>query len=336
MIDIRIAVIIFFICISTRTFGQIEDFRHYQETINKAELNIVNNNKLQALNTYYSLLTTNDGNFAKDIYNSLILAKELNRLDTLFKLLDLVKVKNFENDYLNGLPEFSDLHNSIKWQQFIKTNNQVIYVDTALRSKINALEVRDQLFRKKEGSYEIYGDTIKKIDSINMVYLQSLISNGGLPEEKEIGAKDFFGNQGYDIVLHHHAQNRSKNKKLLNLTPILVNQVLGGRIEPNKCANWLEYQNGEFTAGVFDVARVSFQGKTSKYYAPPYSKDKKLLIDEYRKWICLEPIEDYYKKILYVINNKDNNFKFDMRLGTFVMDNETDFLNYQTKMIELK
>lgn len=336
MTNIRLAMIIIFILISTRIFGQIKDFRHYQENINKAELNIVNDNKIQALNTYYNLLTTNDGNFAKDIYNALILAKELNRLDTLFTLLDLVKVKNFDNDYLNELPEFSDLHKSDKWQEFISSNNNVIYIDTALRSKINALHTRDQFFRIKEGSYEKYGDTIRKIDSVNMDYLLSLVSHGSLPGEKEIGAEDFRGGQGYDIVLHHYMQTRSRNKKLLNITPILVNQVLEGRIEPNKCAIWLEYQNGEFIAGVFDVVRVSFDGKTSKYFVPHYSKEKKLLIDEYRKWICLEPIEDYYKKILFVTNNKDNKFKFDIRLNTFEMSNETDFLNYQTKSVELK
>lgn len=336
MTNIRLTLIIILICISTRIFGQIQNFRHYQETINKAELNIVNDNKIQALNIYYNLLTTNDGNFAKDIYNSLILAKELNRLDTLFKLLDLVKFKNFDNDYLIGLPEFSDLHKSVKWQEFIKSNNNVIYIDTALRSKINTLHTRDQFFRIKEGSYEKYGDTIRKIDSINMKYLLSIISNGSLPGEREIGAEDFWSGQGYDIVFHHYMQSRSRNKKLLNITPILVNQVLEGRIEPNKCAIWLEYQNGEFTAGVFDVGRVSFDGKTSKYYAPPYSKEKKLLIDEYRKWICLEPIEDYYKKILFVTSSKDNKFKFDIRPGTFEMSSETDFLNYQTKMVELK
>lgn len=332
----KLALFIILFCFNSKIFAQISNFRYYQETINKAEMHIVNGNKLQALNIYYELLTTNEGNFAKDIYNSLIVAKELNHMDTLFKLLELVKFKNFDNEYLNGLKEFSDLHENIRWQQFIKTNNQIIYIDTVLRNKINVLEVNDQFFRIKEGSYVKYGDTIKIIDSLNMLYLIDLISSRGLPGEKEIGARDFSGSQGYDIVFHHYTQNRSRNKKLLNLTPVLVNQVLEGRVLPNKCANWLEYQNGEFTSGVFDVARVSFAGKTSDFYIPKYSKYKKLMIDQYRKWICLELIEDYYKKLLYVGNNKEHNFKFDIRIGTFEMTNETDFLNYQAKMVKLE
>lgn len=336
METIRFTVTIIFICFSTSIFSQIKDFRHYQESINKAELHLVSDNKIQALNTYYDLLTTSDGNFSKDIYNSLLLAKELNRLDTLFIILDLAKFKNFDNDYLNGLEEFSDLHKNVKWQEFINSNNNVIYVDTSLRNRMNALHTRDQFFRKKEGSYEVYGDTIRKIDSINMDYLFSLVSNAGLPGEKEIGANDFWGGQGYDIVIHHYMQNRSKNRKLINITPILVNQVLEGRIHPNKCALWLELQGGEFTAGVFEVSRVSFEDKISRYYYPPYSKEKKLIIDEYRKWICLEPIEDYYKKVLFVTNNENNLYKFDIRPSTYQMTSETAFLNFQIRMVELK
>lgn len=319
----------------TSTFGQIKDFRNYQETINKAELNIIAGNDFQALNIYYTLLTKSDGNFSKDIYNSLILAKELNKLDTLFNLLELVKQKNFNNEYLIGLPEFSDLHSNLKWQEFINSNNNIIYIDTLLRSKIDELHVRDQFFRQKEGSYKVYGDTIRKIDSINMRYLLTLISKKGLPGEKEIGAQDFSGGQGYDIVLRHNTQGRSQNKKLINLIPILIDQAIAGRIEPNKCSHYLEMQNEEFKAGVFDIYRVSLGEKYSKMLVPNYTEEKKLLIIENRNLICLEPIEDYYKKVKYVTSHKDNKFKFDVRLNTFQMSNETDFINFQKGCIEL-
>jgi hypothetical protein len=318
------------------TYGQIKNFRHYQETINSAELNLIAGNQLKALNIYYDLLTTSDGNFAKDIYNSLILAKELKKLDTLFILLDLVKAKNFDNEYLDGLPEFSDLHNNSKWKSFISTNNKHIYIDTALRRKIDNLFTRDQFFRLKEGSYKIYGDTIKKIDSLNIEYILSLITSRGLPSEKEIGAKDFTGRQGYDIVLHHYSQSRSQNKKLINLTPFLINQVLDGRIEPNKCAHILEMQNGEFKAGDFDVIRFHFDNKDSEILVPNYSRQTRSMIEEYRKWICLEPLDDYYKKMIFVINKNNQKYKFDVSPNVFVLNNENDFAQFQKGMIVLK
>jgi hypothetical protein len=318
------------------SYGQIKNFRHYQETINSAELNLVAGNQLQALNIYYNLLTTSDGNFAKDIYNALMLAKDLKRLDTLFTLLDLVKAKNFDNEYINGLPEFSDLHNNPKWKSFMSTNNKIIYIDTALRSKINNLYTRDQFFRRKEGSYKIYGDTIKKIDSLNIEYLLSLITLRGLPGEKEIGAEDFTGGHGYDIVLHHYCQRRSQDKKLINLTAFLVNQVLDGRIEPNRCAHIIEMQQGEFNAGDFDVHQFRFNNKYSQILVPDYSWQKRAMIEEYRKWICLEPLNDYYKKVLFMNNKNNKKYKIDFSFNVFNVNNENDFMNFQKGMVVLK
>jgi hypothetical protein len=285
---------------------------------------------------YYDLLTTSDGNFAKDIYNALILAKDLKRLDTLFTLLDLVKTKNFDNEYLNGLHEFADLHDNPKWKSFISMNNKVIYIDTALRRKVDNLFTTDQFFRLKEGSYKIYGDTIKKIDSLNLEYILTLITSRGLPGEKEIGAEDFRGGHGYDIVLHHYGQSRSKNKKLINLTPFLINQVLDGRIEPNRCAHILEMQQGEFNAGDFDVHQFRFDNKDSDILAPDYPWYKRAMIEEYRKWICLEPLNDFYKKVVFM-NNKDNKkYKMDISFNIFNVNNESDFMNFQNGMKVLK
>ena len=322
--------------VTASSYGQIKNFRHYQETINSAELKLIAGNQLQALNIYYDLLTTSDGNFAKDIYNSLILAKDLKRFDTLFTLLDLVKTKNFDNEYLNGLPEFADLHDNPKWKSFISTNNKVIYIDTVLRRKIDNLFTTDQFFRRKEGSYKIYGDTIKKIDSLNIEYLLSLITLRGLPGEKEIGAEDFTGGHGYDIVLHHYGQSRSKNKKLINLTPFLINQVLDGRIEPNRCAHILEMQQGEFNAGDFDVHQLRFENKDSDILAPDYSWQKRAMIEEYRKWICLEPLNDYYKKVVFINDKKNKKYKFDISFNIFNVNNENDFMNFQNGMNVLK
>ena len=95
--------IILILAIRTAVFGQIADFQAYQNAVHQAELSVVQDNQERALNIYYDLLIASNGNFAKDIYNALILADELNRRDTLFSLFELVKRKNFETEYLLGL-----------------------------------------------------------------------------------------------------------------------------------------------------------------------------------------------------------------------------------------
>jgi hypothetical protein len=328
--------LIFFL--ASNTYAQIKDFKNYQDSINIAELYAVEGYKQKALNTYFNMLTKSDGNFSKDIYNALILANKLKKYDTLFTLLELVKKKNFDNEYLLGLSEFTNLHSHPKWKKFIHTNNQIIYIDTLLRQKIDSLNYLDQHFRIKAGSYQTYGDTIRKIDSLNMTYILSLISKNGLPSEKEIGAQDFRGNQGYDIVIHHHCQSisqsesqRAKNgtapkKDLLIMTSILTEQAKQGRILPNKCAQYIEYQNIGFKAGVFDIVRYSYNNNYSNYFFPKYNEYEIEEINQSRISICLEPLADYYKKVVYKTTNNNPKLIFDIRLNTWSMATEEDFI----------
>lgn len=323
------------------SYGQINDFENYQDSINIAELYAIEGNTQKALCTYFNVLTKSDGNFSKDIYNALILANDLKEYDTLFTLLELAKKKNFDNEYLLGLSEFANLHSHLKWEKFINTNNQVIYIDTILRQKIDSLHYLDQYFRTKEGSYQTYGDTIRVIDSLNMAFLLTLISEKGLPGEKEIGVRNFRGNQGYDIVIHHHCQSISQSesqrirnktaakKDLIILTPILIEQAQQGRILPNKCAQYLEYQNDGFEAGVFEVFRYSYNNDYSDYFVPKYNEDQKRLIDQNRKSIHLEPLTDYYKKIIYVTTDNSLKMIFDIRLNIYDIDSEEDFIRMQ-------
>lgn len=318
------------------TIGQINDFKKYQSDINKAEINIVRNKKPLALNNYYKVLLHSDGNFSKDIYNALILSKELNKVDTFFIFLDLLKYKNYSNDYLDSLTEFKQFHKHPKWKKFIKTNNQKIYIDTALKAQINSLHSLDQFFRVKEGSYELYSDTINKIDSLNIITLLNVINKQGLPGEMEIGARDLRGDQGYDVVLHHYTQTKSIKKHLINLTPTLILQTQAGRIEPNKCAHYLEMQNGEFKAGVFDIFSIKFETKQSKYIIPKYSENQKIEIDYYRKLLFLESLEDYYEKVKFVIKNPDHKYIFDVRLNIIEVINEEMYDGMLRRGIELE
>ena len=334
----------------SNTYGQINDFKSYQKSINTAELYAVEGNKQEALSTYINVLMKSDGNFSKDIYNALILANDLKYYYTVFTLFELVKKKNFDNEYLLGLTEFSNLHYHPKWKDFINTNNQIIYIDTALRRKVDNLDYTDQYFRKKAGSYQMYGDTIRKIDSLNMDYLLSLIYQKGLPGEQEIGAQNFIGDQGYDIVIHHHCQSISQSesqrvrngtapyKDLIVMTPILIEQAKRGRILPNKCAQYLEYQNHGFKTGVFDVFGYSYESNYSDYFAPKYSKPEKELINHTRKSIYLEPIEDYHKKVIYSINDNLPKLIFDIRLNIFNVKDEEVFIKNQnnTNLLRLK
>lgn len=318
-------------------FAQIADFCTYREAINEAEMAIVNDDHEGALNRYYDLLTTSDGNFSNDMYNALILADELNKRDTFFTLMDLVKQKNFSSEYLQDLPVFEHLHTNPRWTAFMAENNAAIVVDTALRARVRQLQVSDRSFRTKEGSYEVHGDTIRKIDSLNMEFIFGLVSTTGLPGEKEIGADSFYGDQGYDIVLHHYCQVLSQGSEMraryksmaredmVVLTDMLITQVQEGRVLPNKCARWLEFQNVGIKTGIMDLCKYSYNGKMSELLVPNYTADDQKAIDEYRKKLCLEPIQDYHRKAVYAASHPEMKFHLDVRMNIFEVSSQEAF-----------
>lgn len=313
--------------------AQIENYLDYQKGINQAELNLVRGLKNESLNHYYSILTTSKGNFCKDIYNALLLSSELSKKDTFFIFLDLLLPKGLENSYINK--HFKNYHEYPEWDSFLTKNKVQSNIDYVLKTKIDSLEIIDQEFRIKKGSYEIYGDTIGTIDSLNMEFLFELIAKNQFPGENKIGINSFAGGQGYDIVFHHYTQSTSLDKKKYKITPLLVNLVLQGKLKPNKVSHWLEMQNGEFTTGVFDVLSFNIDGKETGFFVPNYDRRKKTIINEYRKWLGMETLDEYYEKFLFKINNPKSKYILDTQRSSFEVNNEM-FKNFTSNMKELK
>ena len=280
------------------------------------------------MDIYIQTLKKHDGNFSKDIYNALILSCELKKKDTFFTILDFAKYKDFSIEYIQSLEEFAEFRNDPRWRNF-KKNNLSSYTDTVLRNKMDSIFLVDQFFRKKEGSYEMYGDTISKIDSTNVKMLTELIYKSGLPSEKEIGAKNFKGEQGYDIVLHHWSQARSRNKKILNLTPFLVFELQSGRIEPHKAAYYLEMQNDDgFHAGVTYITKAAVD-TTQNYFVPKYSEIQLMQINLNRKWLYLESLEEFYEKARYIIRHPEKKYFFNVYFNTYYFATAADYEMYK-------
>lgn len=319
--------------------AQIADFCKYQKNMNEAELNIVANQKCKALDIYYNTLTTSKGNFCKDIYNAMLLANELNKTDTFFTLLQFIHTKGLSNEYLNNLEVFSKLHSDKRWQEFLIKNEHHPNIDWKLRAKMDSLYYKDQYFRKKEGSYKVYGDTIEKIDDENIAFLLKLMEENRFPGEDDIGVSDIRGGMNYSIVLLHYVQRTSKNKALKKITPQIIKLLKEGKLEPNRCAaDWIGYHGTpNYNTGMVEVVNFIIEetDEETKFYKAKYTLEQKQQRDKIRRELCLEPLENYYKKLIYILENPQNYYAFDVLINKFHV-NMASYKSFIKNMEELK
>lgn len=300
--------------------GQIQNYRAYQKSIHAAELYLVRGQKEEALNKYQEILVGSDENFAKDIYNALLVAGELGETVCFFELVDLLLSKGFEQNYLNSLAVFKKRENDPRWLAFLETNAKTDVKQPGLKAKLSQLAQDDQFFRVKDGSYDVYGDTIKHIDSVNMRFLLNLIANNEFPGEVMIGTQNVRGKQPVDILLHHYCQSTSLDSKKAKITDELVELVQMGKILPNKCAHWLEMQNGAFNAGTFEVMGFKVDGVISDWYVPIMSKENAAVVSQTRQLLWMEPLEEYYEKIKFDLENVRVDYVFDVTRSIFEID----------------
>ena len=150
-------------------FSQIDNYPKYRELINQAESQLIANEKESALTTYQAAFSSVKGNHVKDIHNSLQLAYELDQNDTLFKLLDLMIIKDLDSKIIKR--KFYKYHNDPRWTDFIVRNDVYKAPKRLFKHLFDSLHSIDQEFRMKVGSYEKYGDTINSIDSMNYLFI---------------------------------------------------------------------------------------------------------------------------------------------------------------------
>lgn len=306
------------------TFGvpeqsEVPDYTEvYHPVINVAELKIVEGNYEEALAAYRQAFASVPSPFARDYYNAAVSAVKLEDEKQAFNYLEQLVMKGVSLPYLERQQVFDSLQTTKRWKKFGKQypKRRKKYEETAnliLRDDLDELYARDQYFRQAKGGLRVHGDTIRQIEVDNVTNLLNWINDHGYPGEALIGVADTLEElPRFSIVI----QRQTAARDGYDFKGILAKAVKEGRIAPQPVAYLLDQQAGKIMYGSRAFAKINC--KRCKEKDKNYEKMQGLLvekmseadvehIDQRRKQLGLEPLQDYRKKVLY--SAADEQFK---------------------------
>lgn len=309
------------IAISDSTFF----IKYYYPEVNRAEIFLINKSYRQAINIYKDLEKNSPYILSKDLYNAFECSVYLKDFDFAYLMLEKLQKLGFNQQQIAAKAEFKAFFLSNFGKRFTSNlnNNSHIYttIDTLYRRQLKKLFETDQYFRLKNVKGKSFEDTIRKVDKHNIYQLLHLIDTKGFPSEAKIGIDGKIEpmQNFWVVVLHQAAYNdyEVKQKIILHLRKASIN----GEIDPHVSAFIEEHLWGSDkykTKPIFKVTcentkecykNKQIREKVGRWVHNNYTEEEKLRINNNRHNIGLENLNDFYRKIYFGMNNK-NNFYF--------------------------
>jgi len=282
----------------------------YFPLVNKAELAIADSNYRAALDFYKRAFASVPRGFARDYFNAMACAAATGDGARTIDCIDTLLSLGADPRYLKEQPSLAALLHLTRNKDLEQHLNARVRPDgqrIAMTSLFDSLAKIDQEFRRKEGSYRVYGDTIRKIDSLNIVLIRKIIDSAGFPGERMTGISQPRSNGlPANIVFVHHCQSLSlpKGKGKYNFKSDFIQAVDEGRMDPFDFARLLAMQNDQgFQLGTITAEVYSYGGLTSAYMVNPFTAAAITVIDSIRLSHGLARLEDSYRKMAFALKN---------------------------------
>ena len=291
--------------------AQVDYTKTYYPLIMKAESAILDSNYKVSLEWYQKAFQLVPHSFARDHYNALICAVELGQLDLAFQLLDSLMAKGVKKNVFEKSVPLQNLRKHPKWNFFIQTFDQRSIdfnrnKNNQLKQILSGIEFADQEFRSKPGSYRLYRDTINQMDKRNVQLLANLIQKHGFPNENVIGIDNPFDIELVCyIVFHHQCQKMSMGIHDFDFTDEMMKAVKKGELSPHQLCFWLSLQNRvAYQYGGDGIFQLFHRDKVTGFLVTKYPLAQKIAINEKRAELGIESLNEFYKKILFKVNQK--------------------------------
>jgi len=301
----------------------------YYELIYKAQNYLIDGNCELGLETYCNAFDLVELPHIEDIHNAILFTEKCG-------------LKKFEKHIIKYLKKYSLNKSYLLWlSSKIKSSSLESLIKKHKEDPISKIQVEFEELTKKDqsirdsckinitGSYEVdpkCTESIKRVDSMNLTYMQNLFKDSGLPNKnkfKNIGP--VFSNSYTLILMHNQAWGRDPFRDELK------EAVLALKITPDYACSHLSYQNeNSVNAKNFGANYHAIFNDNLYIFDDIQVPNLKSEINQNRKSLYLDDLDSFLKRVKFQYENK--NFKLvDYRLmETFNLSGE------QGKLLEEK
>ncbi|MEZ4918357.1 MAG: hypothetical protein R2792_04555 [Saprospiraceae bacterium] len=274
-----------------------------------------------------------DNGFGRDYYNAALCAMYSGKSKKTAYYLKQIALKGMSLDFFQD-SLFSTLYYTKAWKRFSKelpeynaTFRKRPQVD--LLNKLERLRALDQEFRVKEGSYELYRDTINKMDAMVMDSLEQIIRLYGYPSEDQIGINPHFDEMPAWVAFIHHAhqatwENLPEEFVLRDIYGWAFKACAEGKLAPVSAAYLCDLMNQATNYNGLGVVRLIVDDQKQDGLFVDMVSFNKDELNKRRYTIGLEPQADFLKKVQFIYCNPDTPFKLNALKNIKTISIDTD------------
>lgn len=293
------------------------NIRRYNYYTNLAELQILDSTYQKALCYYDSAFYYSKSPFYRDRFNYMVCNALVGNYEKCRTSVIYLLEKGMNRDLVLNNPALSAFLVSSYGRDIHKLDLHPTY-DTSLKQKYDSLLIADQYFRNlKHHHYrELYSDTIDKIDSSNVEFMNGLIRNQGWPTIDNVGIPPK-NNPQYQLIIMHQGEPKYQ---YYNYAEDIHRAYENALIEPDRALFLIAWSNNYSTnpasliTVVYDSLDVFVRDSLSSYCHTTgflnLNADEISKVAKERELLGMESISDLQRKALYSLKDKRFNLEY--------------------------
>jgi len=319
------------------------NIRMYNYYTNLAELQILDSTYQKALCYYDSAFYYSKSPFYRDRFNNMVCNALIGNYEKCRSAVIYLLEKGMNRNLVLNNPAFSSFLLSSYGEDIHKLGLSPTY-DISLRLKYDSLIIADQYFRNLKSRHyrEFYSDTIDKIDSSNVEFMNDLIRKHGWPTIDNVGIPPSNDPQ-YQLIIMHQGDPKYQ---YYNYAEDVCSAYENCLIEPDRALFLISWSNNYHTnpacliTVVYDTLDLFTRDSLSSFsYTTGFlnlNAEEVSKIAKERELLGLESILDLQRKVLYSLRDKRFNLEYIGGIEFWAFTKMKDYQHASKNMISFE